>query len=201
MKCADFVIFFEPAPSLPHMLHPKPGWRRIATNAIALRAVAFTISFVRTRSTRLALTWLLAVVIPLQGMVVGVLTALGPAHFHKQAKAALVLTDFRRWTPSPIREPKLSGFSGHSHASASVQRHYHAFDNAGVVHTDVGLTENASGVDEGLSASTVLASFLALSPGVVSWNPFQAQGTLASRPFWAPMTVVVEPLDRPPKAA
>lgn len=131
----------------------------------------------------------------------GVFTALGPAHFHKQSETALVLTDFRRWSPSPAREPRLFAFLGHSHGSVSLQRHYHSFDDASVVNMDLDSTASGSSVDEGLSASALLASFWAMSPGVVPWGPVQTSNALASRPFWTSTTVVVEPLDRPPKGA
>ena len=186
---------------LPFRVNPKQQPRRSATDATALRTVAINASSFGRRSTRLVLLWLLAVVLPLQGMAVVVFSALGPAHFHKQTQAAIVLTDFRRSTPSAVREANLFAFLGHSHGPATVQRHYHAFDDASVVALDADAAGNSSSVDEGLSAGTLLAAFWALRPDIVSWGPSQASNALASRPFWASMTVVVEPLERPPKTA
>ena len=57
-----------------------------------------------SRSVHHLLAWLLALVLPLQGMAVGVFTAMGPAHIHEPADAHWVLTDFRRWKPSPVSE-------------------------------------------------------------------------------------------------
>lgn len=163
--------------------------------------MALTIFDINRRFTRLALMWLLAVVLPLQGMAVGVFTALGPSHIHKAAQSVLILEDVRRWKPSPVRESKLPALFGHSHESASAQRHYHAFDDGSVVNLGADSTANGSSVDDGLSTGTLLASFWVLNSEAVAWQPLQASNALASRPFWTSMSVFVEPHDRPPKSA
>ena len=166
-----------------------------------IRTVAFTIFAVNRRFTRLALMWLLAVVVPLQGMAVGIFTALGPSHIHKAAKSVLVLEDVRRWKPSPVRESKVRTLWGHSHESASTQRHYHRFDEVSVVNQGIDVSANGSSVDDGLSTGSFLASFWVLKSEAAAWQPLQASNVLASRPSWTSMSVVVEPHDRPPKSA
>lgn len=132
----------------------------------------------------------------------GVFTAMGPAHIHKPTEAVLVLEDIRRWKPRPARQPKLWALGGHSHGSVWVQqRHYHAHDDTSVVDVGADPGVSGSGAGESLSASASLAAFWALRPGAISWEPSQAANALASRPLWSPMSVVVDPLERPPKAA
>lgn len=163
--------------------------------------MAPTIFAINRRFMRLALMWLLASVLPLQGMAVGIFTALGPSHIHKAAQSVLVLEDVRRWKPSPVREWKLPAALSHSHGSASAQRHYHAFDDVSVVNLGVDSTANGSGVDDGLSAGTSLATIWAFSSEAVAWQPLQSSNALALRPQWTSMSVSVEPPERPPKRA
>ena len=163
--------------------------------------MAFTNFAVNRRFTRLVLMWLLTVVVPLQGMAVGIFTALGPSHIHKSAKSVPVLEDVRRWRQSPVRESKVQTLWGHFHESASSQRHHHRFDDVSVVNQGIDSTANGSGVDDALSTGSLLASFWVLSSEAAAWQPLQASNILASRPFWTSTSVVVEPHDRPPKSA
>ena len=163
--------------------------------------MALTVSSFSRRSTRLALVALLAAVLVLQGMAVGVFTTLGPAHFHKKStESVLVLEDVRRWTPSRVREPSPFALLGHSHGAASAQRHHHASDDGSVVNLDVDSAANGASLDEALSASTLLTSFWAIDSGGVRWGPTSVSTASVARPSWAAISVVVEPLDRPPKA-
>ena len=174
---------------------------RNTSNDKFLRAVALTLSSFSRRTTRLVLTCLFAVVLPLQGMAVGIFAALGPAHFHKPAEEMLVLEDVRHWKPSRLHQPNFLAFLGHSHGPAS-QRHYHAFDDVSVVNLELDSTSHGTSVDEGVSASGLLASLCAVHPGRMIWTPLQGLNALAPmRPFWTAISVVVEPLDRPPRAA
>lgn len=181
-------------------LNPKSLRPRNGTNPISLCTVALTRSLFNRRSTRLALMWLIAMVLSLQSMAVGVFTALGPSHVHKAAQPVLVLEDVRRWNPSPARE-SLPALFGHSHASASPQRHHHAFDDSSVVKQGVDSTANGSSVDDGLSAGSLLVPFWTMSSGTVAWQSLRASSALASCPFWTSTSVVVEPPERPPKRA
>ena len=152
------------------------------------------------RSVHHLLAWVLALVLPLQGMAVGVFTVMGPAHIHEPADASWVLTDFRRWKPSPVRETEVFAFLGHSHRAASPQRHYHAYDDRSVVRTGDDGPLNSPDADEGPSASALLASVLALLPTFTGWgSPQERVSALAWRALWTPLTGFSEPLDRPPK--
>ena len=153
------------------------------------------------RSIRCLVMWLLAVVLPLQGTAVGVFAVMGPAHIHKQTDAPLVLTDFRRWRPSPVRETHVFTFSGHVHGSASLQRHFHAYDDASVVRTGDDGPLNSLDADEGSTSGTSLASVLAMIPAVTAWAPLKGPSSLAERSHWTLRTGFIEPLDRPPKLA
>ena len=181
-------------------LNLKPLRPRNGTNPISLYTVALTRSLSSRRSTRLALMWLIAAVLSLQSMAVGGFTALGPSHIHKAPLSVLVLEDVRRWKPSPVRE-SLPALFGYSHASASAQRHYHAFDDSTVVKQSVDATANVSSVDDGMSAGSLLAPFWAMSSGTAAWQPLQATDALTSGPFWTATSAVVEPHERPPKRA
>lgn len=180
-------------------LNPKRGSVRNESDATGPDTVPFNIRILTRRPVRQVLTWLLALVLPLQGMAVGVLTVMGPAHMHKQADVPMVLTDFRRWKPAPVRETGVFALLGHSHGSASPQRHYHPFEDASVVRADGDGLVVGSDVDEGLGASASVASVLALIRVIVAWGPSQGSSAPASRPFWTSVTGFTEPLDRPPK--
>ena len=139
-------------------------------------------------------------VLSLQSMAVGVFTALGPSHIHTATQSVLVLEDVRRWKPSPVQEP-LSALFGHSHESASAQRHYHAFDDSTVVKQGVDATANGSSLDDGMSGGSLFVPFWALSSGTSAWQPLEATDALASGPLWNSTSALVEPHERPPKRA
>ena len=146
--------------------------------------------------TRTIVLWLLALVLPLQGAAVGVFTAMGPAHVHRIAEAApLVLTDFRRWKPTPVAQAHVFAALGHFHAGAASQRHYHDVDDESVVRIEA----NAPDADEALSAAAV--SVLALIPAVMAWVAPQAVASLDAGPLWAPRTGFTGRLERPPRRA
>lgn len=148
---------------------------------------------------------LVAVVVCLQGMAIGVFMTLGPAHFHRAPDTVQVLEDVRRWRPRTEQPSALSTLFGHSHhdahGSAGLLRHYHAVGDASVVKVGDDLGLNAAEVDEGLGASVLLAACWAASTATPAWQPVNTADVPASRPGWVPMGVVVEPLDRPPKAS
>ena len=143
--------------------------------------------------------WLLALVLPLQGSAVGVFAVMGPSHLHKPAEPALVLTDFRRWRPSPGLQTHVVSRLGHAHASAAPQRHFHDPLDGGVVGSgDI----DASGpldADEARGASLSPAAVLAMIPAAPVWAPRAGPDALAERPLWALRTSFTEPLDRPPR--
>jgi len=143
--------------------------------------------------------WLLAWVLTLQGTAVGVFTALGPAHTHQAADSSLVLTDFRRWRPAPVRKVGFFASLGHFHGSAMVQRHHHSHDDNSVVRTGEDSVSRSVDVEEGLNAGASLASVLALMPVVVAWIPSALDNSLGWHLLWTPVTGFVERLDRPPK--
>ena len=148
------------------------------------------------RLTRIVVLWLLALVLPLQGAAVGVFTAIGPAHVHRAAEAPpLVLTDFRRWKPTPLAQAHVFAALGHFHAGTVSQRHYHGVDDGSVVRTDA----NAPDADEALSAAAV--SVLALIPAAMMWAAPHAAAPLDAGPLWALRTGFIGPLDRPPRSA
>lgn len=154
-------------------------------------------SFVHARVRRV-LIWLLALLLPMQAMAAGVFTVMGPAHFHKPSDAPLVLTDFRRWHVTPLRQPPVFTFSGHSHGAAAQQRHHHASRDASVVRSGQDGPMNRPEVDEGTSAAASLASVLAMILAWLAWEPSRSVGPLASHAGWALLTGFDAPLDRPP---
>ena len=145
------------------------------------------------RLTRVVVLWLLALVLPLQSAAVGVFTAIGPAHVHRAAEAPLVLTDFRRWRPTPVAKAHVFTAVGHFHAGTASQRHYHNVDDGSVVRTEA----KAPDADEALSAAAV--SVLALIPAVAMWAAPRATASIDTGPLWALRTGFTGPLDRPPR--
>jgi hypothetical protein len=145
------------------------------------------------RAMRVIVTWLLALVLPVQGTAVGIFAVIGPAHVHTTTQSPVVLEDFRRWRPAPAVQTHVFADWGHFHAGAAPQRHHHDVHDGSVVRTDV------DDADEALDANVPAA--LALIPSVATYAPPRATGATAARPLWAMQTSFVEPLDRPPRRA
>ena len=147
---------------------------------------------------RHVLIWLLALLLPMQTTAAGVFTVMGPAHFHKPSEAPLVLTDFRRWHPTPLRQTQAFALLGHSHGAAAQQRHHHASGDFSVVRAGQDGATISADIDEGPSAAASLASVLAMIPECLPWVPSRSRGPLASHFAWALLTGFDEPPDRPP---
>ena len=152
---------------------------------------------------RIAVLWLLAIVLPLQGSALAMFAAMGPAHMHVQAQPAtpLVLEDFRRWRPAPVAQAHVFTSLGHFHASAAPQRHHHAFDDTSVVRTDDTGASNGADIDEALTASGSLAGVLALIPALAPWHAAKLSRAIEPGPLWTPQTGFTLRADRPPKRA
>lgn|GEM_PF-1651589 len=152
-------------------------------------------AFHSRRIARLAVMWLLAIVLPLQGSAAVIFGAMGPAHSHRIAAApAPVLEDFRRWKPAVQPQQHVLTALGHFHAGNSLQRHRHDRSDSSVVPAaaDVGDTDEAAAA----SAIAVLAPI----PSLVAWLPPPSVAVEASRPLWPPLTGFIPRLDRPPRA-
>ncbi|HEV7913865.1 MAG TPA: hypothetical protein VGP22_08865 [Albitalea sp.] len=108
------------------------------------------------RSLHLALSWLLAVLLPAQGIVATVLLAMGPSHVH----------------PPPAATAHVLSAFGHFDVA---QRHHHGFGDAGVVHRD-----DAALAAEQHPISPSLAAFVALP------QPSAAEPAVAPRGVWVP---------------
>jgi hypothetical protein len=145
------------------------------------------------RVTRVIVMWMIALVLPLQGVAVAAFGAMGPAHVHAAPKAALVLEDFRRWKPTAVGKEHVYTALGHFHASAAPQRHHHAADDGSVVR----IGTEAQDADEAPGAGAL--SVLALIPCVARWAPPRQRDELEASPRWAPHSGFIEPLDRPPR--
>ena len=161
---------------------------------VSLATRAFT-----HRCIRVVLMWLLALVLPLQGAAVGVFPVMGPAHVHAPADDSRVLTDFRRWRPSPAPESHVLASLGHFHGAASPQRHHHSYDDGSVVRSGGDDALNSRNSDEGPSASASLAGVLAMLPAAMTLAVPKSPGSLASRPQWTSLTGFIDPPERPPK--
>lgn len=148
---------------------------------------------------RLMLIWLLAFVLPVQGMSVGVAAARGPAHLHRSIDATLVLTDFRRMpTHAQAPSPALKSWFDHAHAGATPQRHHHARGDASVVRT---ADDSASvAIEEGASAASSVAAFLALLPALPAWHAQAGTQGLTALPPAPSSTRYPARLERPPRA-
>lgn len=148
------------------------------------------------------LVWLLAGLLPLQGMAAGVITVIGPAHIHKSMiDASLVLSDFRRAGTPPIapHATHVTTAFGHFHGADTPLRHHHPRSDASVVHIgDAGLQQGAE-ADES-SISPTLAAFVALLPSAARWLAPVLPHALASPAAWPSLTHDPEPLERPPRA-
>ena len=139
---------------------------------------------------------LLVCLVMTQGMAVGVLTTLGPAHMHKPASRIVVLDDFRR-APSGVADRELHVLTafGHFHSDGGSERHYHARSDGSVMLADAGspLTDDNDGA---ISSAIAL---VALFPAAPSW-PAPEDSVAPTGPVgWASITDDPEPLYRPPQ--
>lgn len=155
-----------------------------------------------TRTTlRHLLVWLLAGLVPLQGMAAGVISVIGPMHIHKSTiDASPVLSDFRR-TGTPPLAPHATHVAtafGHFHGAATPLRHHHPGGDASVVRLgDDGLQQVAEG--DGLSISPTLAAFFALLPCALACFDPAPRSAPESPAAWPSLTHDPEPLERPPR--
>lgn len=148
------------------------------------------------RTTRLLVTWLLALVLPLQGAALGVYAAKGPSHLHKAVAAhPLVLEDLRRWKPAAAAESRVAARIGHVHASAVAERHHHSRDDGSVMaHAD-----ETADADEALGSAT--PSVLALLPAAGVWGSPERVAAAHAPASAVLRSRCVAPLDRPPRTA
>lgn len=156
------------------------------------------------RHLRLLVVWLLALVVPLQGLAVCLLQVRGPGHAHVQATEDTLLgADFRRnlgrrMTVDPVRRVLLEAAHGHPHFEARF--HYHAMDDASVRYVDGDGFGGALG-DDGGAAGDGLAWFVPLPASGVRWSD-PGQGALPDAgPRWTPTGAFRPRLDRPPSLA
>lgn len=142
--------------------------------------------------------WLIACLLPLQGMASGLLAVLGPQHVHKTDRTVRVLDDVRRM---PIAAPAwrlpVAGF-GHAHSLAdshdTLQRHQHRLDDTSVV--KVGEPSAADGDDAGIGPT--LGAFVALLGQAPAWLPPIGRDAFTASPGWVPVTHQPLLLERPP---
>ena len=150
--------------------------------------------FTARRLTRLLVTWLIALVLPLQVAALGVFAAQGPAHLHSVADAApLTLEDAGRWKAGPAGVTHVLASLGHSHPDDAGQRHHHEHDDASVVltHVDEPATDDATGA-AGVAVLALIPSFGAPARQVDSTRAIAGPG-------WSLRTGFSPPLTRPPR--
>ncbi len=157
----------------------------------------------RPGARRRVTIWLLALILPLQGLSATLVQAHGPAHRHVQTSPGLVLTDFRRdlgarTEVSPVEQAVVDVFHGHSHAGTKF--HYHALDDTTVVYVDGQGFAGSSGHDDGAATEGGLAFFPLPVTGQATVMAGHATHCLASGSLWAPTSVISTPLERPPQA-
>jgi hypothetical protein len=153
----------------------------------------------RDRLAKCLISWLLAALLPLQGMAAGALGARGPLHMHRAEARLLVLEDFRRAPTMPAPMHSAIAF-GHVHGDGAALRHFHRFDDATVVARDDGGLGHAGGstsaaLDHATSAPA------ALLPAALAWAASVAMQAPASRLAWPSLTFEPEPFERPPRWA
>lgn len=156
----------------------------------------------RPRRLRLLAAWLLAVLVPLQGLAVTLIQVRGPGHTHVVVPARIVLVDFRRDIgPSPRTQDPLEGIAdawhGHSHGTA--QFHHHAFDDRSVVYADGERFGGAIDHDDGTGLDAAPA-FLPLPSALPSWAAACLRQADISGPLWTPTAAGSARLERPPRA-
>lgn len=160
-------------------------------------------SFPRRR-LRLLVLWLLAWVLPLQGMTAAAFTMLGPAHTHTASPPPLRLVDFRRQVagtaPDAHAHATAKVAPAHVHASDEPERHVHAHDDPSLVlDADNAATLQRLVGDDSRGLSASLATVLAWVPADPAWA---LPGPVAQRPratLWAPSCSEAERLERPPR--
>jgi hypothetical protein len=143
-----------------------------------------------------ALVWLLALLLPMQGVTAAALMAMGPLHVHKHVESAPAHAHARqRASALEPRTAHILAAFGHVHASAAAERHHHPHADASVVHA----AEHAGPDRDDNRVSPSLASFVAL----VSQNaePLPAGGAqpLVEPPAWFALTRYPKGIERPPR--
>ncbi len=149
-----------------------------------------------------ALLWVLACLIPLQGMAASVLATLGPAHVHRAANLAPPeLEDFRRAPLHPaLRLTHVDSMFGHFHSDAAPLRHHHAGRDATVVLVGDDAAQQVAGADES-NLSPALGALVTMIPSVVAWLAPAPTSVRACGDAWASLTNDPEPFERPPRPA
>ncbi|MEP7058883.1 MAG: hypothetical protein ABI809_14040 [Caldimonas sp.] len=144
--------------------------------------------------------WLLACLIPLQGIAAGVIGAAGPLHVHRATAASeLVLTDFRRasaQSTAPSIVHVASAF-GHFHAGGKPLRHPHSRADRSVVAAP---GEAQAGAADESTLSPTLLVLVAPIPHVPVWAATTQREAFVARPSWRSLTHDPEPFERPPRA-
>ncbi|MEO5883221.1 MAG: hypothetical protein ABIQ06_12460 [Caldimonas sp.] len=147
------------------------------------------------------LVWLLACLLPLQGLAAGAIAVAGPTHTHLPALSTrIVLDDFRR---APVRhfggERHVASTLGHFHDSDPAERHHHAADDPTVVIDATDLLQTGDADDSGFSPS--LAVFVGLVSELPTWSSAAAPAPPNAHPRWSPQTHHPAFPERPPRGA
>lgn len=137
---------------------------------------------------RRIVVWLLALVLPLQGLAATLVQVRGPAHVHARSEARTVLVDFRR-------PPSLA----HVHAHG-VAHHHHGADDASVTFVDGDRFGDAQPHDAG-TAGDAAGAFLPLPAEAVRWLGAAIGHLRRAGPAWTPTTTDPTRLERPPRSA
>ena len=146
--------------------------------------------------------WLLALVLPLQGLTGLLAQVAGPSHVHQLGAGAPLLVDFRR-APGPSEDSRVAAARarhGHGHAGDATERHPHHFDDATVRYVDGSRFGDASAHDPG-AASDAVAAFLPLWFSSPFWLLSDISHWRRDAPSWNPTAADSVRLDRPPSTA
>ncbi len=144
--------------------------------------------------------WAMALLIVAQGSTVAALRAVGPAHQHAAAGAALVLDDVRRAPHVVIAVAAVA--HGHSHESSrsAVARHHHPRSDATVVFVD-GELRIADGAGDDGSTGSETSAFLALPLAGLAFSLEAPRSPAAPVAAWSVQTHDPEHPERPPRPA
>jgi hypothetical protein len=150
-------------------------------------------------SIRRMLMWLVAGVLALQGLSVGISNARGAARTHREARSALVLSDFRRDGNAAERQaPAEEGWLGHHHGTA---RHFHAATDGTVLLSAPDAALDTAAQDNGHALDLAAAAFIAVVAALLLWSASGVSHRRASHAPWQPSTGAVRRLERPPQSA
>ena len=150
---------------------------------------------------RWLVVWLVACLLPVQGMTSGLLAVLGPQHLHRAGHEARVLDDFRRMPVDALaRRTQAAGGMTRMHSHDGWQRHHHRHDDASVVKAG-GMADTVAGDADDAGFSPALGAFVALLGAAHAWLPPASAEAFVSGPGWPLLTHLPSPLERPPRSA